>query len=169
MPQAPDNLRWVISLTTAPPAPSVPPHLRGRPVASQGLLWVGDRDEGNRYLHRALSVCNCQAATQREMSFLELQTMADHEFPHGRRYYIKSGYFKALADSEIERMVAALETVPSPLNQIELACLGGAAAASAQAKPRLETAAHPSSRTFSETGLTPPTMPRMSRGSANCL
>jgi hypothetical protein len=127
MPQAPDNLRWVISLTIAPPAPTVPRHLRGRPVASQGLVWVGDREEGNRYLRRALSLCNCQAATLREMSFLELQTMADHEFPNGRRYYTKSGYFKSLGDSEIERMVAALETIPSPLNQIELAYLGGAA------------------------------------------
>ena len=127
MPQAPDNLRWVISLTTAPLAPSVPRHLRGRSVASQGLVWVGDRDEGNRYLGRALSLCNCQAATQREMSFLELQTMADHEFPHGRRYYTKSGYFKSLGDTEIERMVAALETIPSPISQIELAYLGGAA------------------------------------------
>lgn len=127
MPHAPDTLRWVISLTIAPPAPTVPPHLRGRPVASQGLVWVGDRDEGNRYLHRALSLCSCQSPMQREMSFLELQTMADHEFPHGRRYYTKSGYFKSLGDTEIERMVAALESIPSPLNQIELAYLGGAA------------------------------------------
>lgn len=127
MPHAPDNLRWGISLTTAPSSQSVPPFLRGRPVASQGLVWVGDRDQGNRYVHRALSLCNCQAATQREVSFLELQTMADHEFPHRRRYYTKSGYFRSLGDGEVERMVAALETIPSPLNQIELAYLGGAA------------------------------------------
>src|SRR5215470_15837955 len=127
MPHAPDNLRWGISLTTAPSSPGVPPHLRGRPVASQGLVWVGESDEGNRYLGHALSLCKCQAATQREMSFLELQTMADHEFPHERRYYTKSGYFRSLGDSEIERLVAALETIPSPLNQIELAYLGGAA------------------------------------------
>lgn len=127
MPEAPDNLRWGISLTMAPSTENVPQALRGRPVASQGLLWVGDRDEGNRWLHRALSLCHCQAATCREMSFLALQTMADHEFPHGRRYYTKSGYFRCLAESEIERMVAALATIPSPVSQIELAYLGGAA------------------------------------------
>ncbi|HYL65302.1 MAG TPA: FAD-dependent oxidoreductase [Candidatus Methylomirabilis sp.] len=127
MPEASDNLRWGISLTIAPDAPNVPPRLRGRPVASQGLLWVGDRDVGSRHLRRALSLCNCQTASQREMSFLELQTMADHEFPHGRRYYTKSGYFRSLGDGEIERMVAALETTPSAANQIELAYLGGAA------------------------------------------
>ena len=127
MPEAPDNLRWGISLTMAPDLPHVPGQLRGRPVASQGVLWVGDRDQGHRYLKHALSPCNCQAVTCREMSFLELQTMADHEFPHGRRYYTKSGYFKSLTDANIERMVKALETIPSPLSQIELAYLGGAA------------------------------------------
>lgn len=128
MPEAPDNLRWGISLTMAPSTENIPPTLRGQPVASQGLLWVGDHDEGNRWLQLALSLCHCQAATRREMSFLELQTMADHEFPHGRRYYTKSGYFRSLGDSEIERMVAALATIPSPVSQIELAYLGGAAA-----------------------------------------
>ena len=54
--------------------------------------------------------------------------MADDEFPHGRRYYTKSGYFKALDDGSIERIVQALSTVPSASTQIELAYLGGAAA-----------------------------------------
>jgi hypothetical protein len=127
MAEAPDNVRWGISLTLALDLPNIPTHLRGRPVASQGLLWVGDRGEGNHYLNRALSHCNCQAVTRREMPFLELQTMADHEFPHGRRYYTKSGYFRSLTDGAIERMVNALEMIPSPLSQIELAYLGGAA------------------------------------------
>jgi hypothetical protein len=53
--------------------------------------------------------------------------MADHEFPHGRRYYTKSGYFKSLADQEIQRMVERLATIPSIASQIELSYLGGAA------------------------------------------
>jgi len=28
--------------------------------------------------------------------------MADEEFPHGRRYYTKSGYFKSLSDHAID-------------------------------------------------------------------
>src|SRR5438094_9103963 len=54
--------------------------------------------------------------------------MADAEFPHGRRYYTKSGYFKTLDDSSIDHMVEALGSIPSPMTQIELAYLGGAAA-----------------------------------------
>jgi len=128
MPEAPDNLRWGFSLTIAPAADNVPSHVRGRPVASASALWVGDFDEGRRYVDHVLSLCNPVAVTKDVISFLALQTMADHQFPHGRRYYTKSGYFKSLEDSSISSMVQALATIPSPTNQIELAYLGGAAA-----------------------------------------
>jgi hypothetical protein len=128
MPEAPDNLRWGFSLTIAPAADNVPSHVRGRPVASASALWVGDLEEGRRYVDHVLSLCNPVAVTKDVISFLALQTMADHEFPHGRRYYTKSGYFKSLEDSSIHSMVQALATIPSPTNQIELAYLGGAAA-----------------------------------------
>jgi FAD/FMN-containing dehydrogenase len=59
---------------------------------------------------------------------MNLQTMADSDFPHGRRYYTKSGYFTRLTDSTIDSLVAAAATIPSSETQIELAYLGGAAA-----------------------------------------
>ncbi len=127
MPHAPDNLRWGISLTIAPHTENIPAQLRGRPTASQGLLWVGNLEEGHGWVDRGLSHCNPVAVTKSELSFLNLQTMADHEFPHGRRYYTKSGYYKSLADEDIQRMVRALATIPSPASQIELSYLGGAA------------------------------------------
>ena len=128
MPSAPDNLRWGISLTIAPHTENIPEHLRGRPAASQGLVWVGDPQKGRAYIDHALSLCNAIAGSKSELSFLNLQTMADHEFPHGRRYYTKSGYFRSLDDQNIQRMVEALATMPSPASQIELSYLGGAAA-----------------------------------------
>jgi FAD binding domain/Berberine and berberine like len=128
MPSAPDNLRWGISLTTAAHTGNIPEHLRGRPVASQGLVWVGDPRKGRAHIDQVLSFCNALAVSKSELSFLSLQTMADHEFPHGRRYYTKSGYFRSLDDRNIQRMVEALATIPSPASQIELSYLGGAAA-----------------------------------------
>jgi len=53
--------------------------------------------------------------------------MADSDFPHGRRYYTKSGYFTYLDDTSIDRMMEAVSTMPSPETIIELAYLGGAA------------------------------------------
>jgi len=127
MPEAPDKLKWNLNLRLAPNTESIPAHLRGRPVASESVIWAGDPDEGRTYLDQILSFCKPVAVTRRVVSYLALQTMADNEFPHGRRYYTKSGYFKSLADGCIEQMVQALDTVPSPATQIELAYLGGAA------------------------------------------
>jgi hypothetical protein len=64
---------------------------------------------------------------KQELPFLSLQTMADRDFPHGRRYYSKSAYFKSLDDRSIETMVSALQSDPSEANEMELAYLGGAA------------------------------------------
>ena len=127
MPEAPDKLKWNLNLRVAPDAENVPLDLRGRPVASESVLWVGDLEEGRPFLDHILSICNPVAMTRKVTSFLALQTMADEEFPHGRRYYTKSGYFKSLDDSSINLMVESLATVPSLMTQIELAYLGGAA------------------------------------------
>jgi hypothetical protein len=128
MPESPDNLRWGFSLTIVPQSENVPSHVRGLPVASATALWAGDIEEGRRYVDRILSLCNPVAVTKQVIPFLKLQTMADAEFPHGRRYYTKSGYFKSFTDHSIQTMVEALDTIPSPVSQIELAYLGGAAA-----------------------------------------
>jgi hypothetical protein len=62
------------------------------------------------------------------VSFLNLQTVADTDFAHDRRYYTKSGYFTYLDDSSIDRLVEAVSSMPSSETQIELAYFGGAAA-----------------------------------------
>src|SRR5436309_7827372 len=128
MPQAPDDLKWNLSLRLALNSENVPGRVRERPVLSQSVLWTGDPKESRRCLDHALSICKPIEVTRRVLSFLALQTMADAEFPHGRRYYTKSGYFKSLDDSSIDHMVEALASIPSPMTQIELAYLGGAAA-----------------------------------------
>jgi hypothetical protein len=127
MPEAPDSLKWNLNLRLAPSNENAPTDICGLPVASESVLWVGDSDEGRRYIDHILSLCKPVAVTRRILPYLALQTMADDEFPHGRRYYTKSGYFKSLDDSSIEQMVQALDSVPSPNTQIELAYLGGAA------------------------------------------
>jgi hypothetical protein len=127
MPEAPDRLKWNLNLRLAPNTDNVPAEMRGRPVVSESVLWVGDPEEGRPYLDRVHAMCRRVAATRKVVSFLVLQTMADHEFPHGRRYYTKAGYFKSLDDSSIDRMVESLSTIPSPETQIELAYLGGVA------------------------------------------
>jgi hypothetical protein len=128
MPEGPDNLRWGFSLKTAPHDENTPADLRGSPIASASALWVGDLNEGRRYVDRAFAIGNHKVITKKVMSFSTLQTLADSDFPHGRRYYTKAGYFKTLNDESISIMLEALATNPSVANEIELAYLGGAAA-----------------------------------------
>jgi hypothetical protein len=128
MAEAPLDLKWNIDLRLAHSTNKVPIELRGRPVAGSSLIWTGDPEAGRRYLQRALSMCSPDSVSSRIVPFLDLQTMADSDFPHGRRYYTKSGYFSYLDNSSIDRLIEAVATIPSPETQIELAYLGGAAA-----------------------------------------
>lgn len=121
------DLKWNINLRLAPHTNNLPANLRGRPVASNALVWTGDPEAGRSALEYALSLCQKDTAITREISFIDLQTMADLDFPHGRRYYTKSGYFHQLDDSTITRLMEAVATTPSSETMIELAYLGGAA------------------------------------------
>jgi hypothetical protein len=128
MAEAPIDLKWNIDLRLASHENKIPIALRGRPVASSSLIWTGDPEAGRPYLQRALSLCSPDSVSNKIVSLMNLQTMADSAFPHGRRYYTKSGYFSDLADVSIDRLLEAAATIPSPQTQIELAYLGGSAA-----------------------------------------
>jgi hypothetical protein len=127
MADAPFDLKWNLDLRLAPRREKIPTPLRGRPVAGSSLVWTGSPDAAQPYFERAFSFCNPDSVRSQKVSFLSLQTMADSEFPHGRRYYTKSGYFTRLDDSTIDHFLEALASIPSPETQIELTYLGGAA------------------------------------------
>jgi hypothetical protein len=127
MGEASFDLKWNINLRLAPDNERLPGELRGKPAASSSLVWTGAPESGERPLNHALSFCHSGSISRRQISFLDLQTMADADFPHGRRYYTKSGYFPALHDSTIDQLVEATATIPSAETIIELAYLGGAA------------------------------------------
>jgi hypothetical protein len=128
MAEAPFDLKWNVNLRLAPNTDDVPPELRGKPVASSSLVWTGSADVGRPYLDRALDMCCKDSKSSKVVPFFQLQTIADSDFPHGRRYYTKSGYFTHLDDDTIDCLVEAVGTIPSSETIIELAYLGGAAA-----------------------------------------
>ena len=127
MAEASFDLKWNINLRLAPRMPKVPAELQGRPVASNSLIWTGTPEAGKREIQQALALCHPTSVSVWQISFLDLQTMADSDFPHGRRYYTKSGYFSDLSGSTIDILMDAVAKIPSPETIIELAYLGGAA------------------------------------------
>jgi hypothetical protein len=127
MPEAPFDLKWNLDLRLAPHKQKVPSPLRGCPAVGSSLVWTGAPEDARKYFERAFSFCLPDSVRSQHVSFLHLQTMADTDFPHGRRYYTKSGYFRNLDDGTIDRLLAAVATIPSPETQIELTYLGGIA------------------------------------------
>jgi len=127
MAEAPADLKWNIDLRLAPDKEKVPAELRGRPVAASTLIWTGNPECGRPCMQHALSRCAPDSVSSRITSFIDLQTMADSDFPHGRRYYTKSGHFTYLDNTSIDHLIEAVAGISST-NQIELAYLGGAVA-----------------------------------------
>jgi len=127
MADAPIDLKWNIDLRLAPNEKKIPADLRGRPVGSSSLVWTRSPEAADKYLQPVLSMFYPESVSSCAVSFLHLQTMADSCFPHGQRYYTKSGYFHYLDDVTIDRLLEAVVSLPSADTQIELAYLGGAA------------------------------------------
>lgn len=126
MAEAPIDLKWNIDLRLAPHQENVPEELRGRCVAAISLVWTGNTEGTKPFLAPALAMCHPDSVSTRTVSFIHLQTMADSAFPHGHRYYTKSGYFSYLDDRSVDLMLEAAAAIPSSDTQIELAYLGGA-------------------------------------------
>ncbi|MGH8774343.1 MAG: FAD-binding oxidoreductase [Jiangellaceae bacterium] len=89
---------------TTADTPAVEPHLRGRPVASLGHVWVGDPDEGRQQLLPLVADLGNPVAEQvRELSYLALQTMEDDVQGYGQmRRYFKGHYLRELSDAAID-------------------------------------------------------------------
>lgn len=128
MPNAPEALKLNLSLRLAPGAgTTLPRRFQKQPALSIAAAWFGEAAEGRRIMQHIFSVGRHLDPAQHTVSFVALQTMADADFPAGRRYYTKSGYFLEMSDAAMETMIGSLATVPSPRTQIELSYLGGAA------------------------------------------
>src|SRR5207245_7312255 len=105
MADAPVDLKWNLELRLAPLT------RRFRRSFAVGrwppVHWFGQAHLKlrSRTLSAPFSLCHPDSVRSQIVSFLRLQTMADSDFPHGRRYYTKSGYFQHLEDVTIDRFL----------------------------------------------------------------
>jgi hypothetical protein len=128
MASAPRELGGGIALMTAPPAPFVPPALRGQPAVAVIVAWFGEIRAGERYLEPLRSFASPAADVVQPMPYVALQSLLDAGMPHGRRHYWKSDSFDHAADDAIDTLIERAEGAPSPFAQIILSPLGGAVA-----------------------------------------
>ena len=123
----PDEVSLTCACVTAPPAPFVPEHLRGRPIVAIGLLHVGDPADGQPWADR-LRAARPELDLLAVMPYPAVQSMVDEGAPPGLHNYVKSEWLAGLDDAAVDRIVEAAATRTSPLSQVLLRQLGGAIA-----------------------------------------
>lgn len=99
----------------------------GLPVTALMGCYSGDVKAGAAVLQPLRNLGTPLLNTFAEQPYLQLQTMLDAPFPHGNRYYWKSGFLEVLSNEAIDTIIRFGETVPSPLTPIILELYGGKA------------------------------------------
>ena len=125
---APDELMTIVVLTTAPPAPFVPPPVHGHPVVIIGVCYAGPVDEGERAIAPLRQFGPPLADTIHPKPYVEHQALLDPGVPHGLGYYWKSEYVAALSDPLISALAEHAWRAATPQSYSIIFHLGGAVA-----------------------------------------
>jgi FAD/FMN-containing dehydrogenase len=91
--------------TAAADDESLPEPMRGRTVVSIGFVWVGDLEDGHRYLERVRQTGDAIAESTEEMSYVAMQSLFDAFHGHGKRRYLKGHYLRELSDGAIDAFI----------------------------------------------------------------
>lgn len=96
--------------------------------ASVGVtaLWSGDLTGAEAQIARFGALAPGGSGSMGNTGFLELQSRNDDAVCWGRRYYVKGGFFSALADPVIACIEDCVGRTPSPDSEIYMMQLGGA-------------------------------------------
>jgi len=106
LPDAPRPATLTADVTTAHGLSRLPAELEGRTVASVGYVWIGNMNEARAYLKTIRQVGHPLAENITEMSYVELQSIADERHRHGRRRYSRGNYFTELSDGAIDAFLS---------------------------------------------------------------
>lgn len=121
----PDSVGLNAALVTAPPAPFVPTHLQGRPVAILAGCCVGPVEEGRAALRDLRAIGAPAVDTFGPMPYTALQSMVDDAVPWGMSSYARSEWLGPVDRTAIDHLVQAAADMTSPLSQVLLRVMGG--------------------------------------------
>ena len=124
--EAPDELMTIVVHRKAPPLPFVPKELHGKPVVMVIPCWVGDLEEGERFIRPLREFGSPVADVCAVKPYLVHQAMLDPSFPPGRWYYFKSCDVAELTDEIIDITVERSLKIGSPLSSFPIWQMGGA-------------------------------------------
>lgn len=125
MREAPDELFALYSLWSMPEGPSFPAEMAGDPVLIFVGVYSGDVEEGERVVEPLRTFNEPLVDLSGPVSWLDVQTFYDADYPDGMLYYWKSAYLDDLSDDAIQVLVSDGVDRPSPLTNLDVWYLGG--------------------------------------------
>lgn len=126
--EAPDELMTIVVHRKAPPLPIIPEELHGKPVVMVIPCWVGDVEEGEKFIRPLRDFGPPVADVCVVKPFQAHQAMLDPSFVPGQWYYFKSCDVAELTDEIIDITVERSLQISSPLTSFPIWQLGGAVA-----------------------------------------
>src|SRR5438067_3044644 len=125
---APDELMTIVVHRKAPTLPFVPEELHGQPVVMVICCWVGDIEEGQKFIKPLKDFSSPVADVCLPKPYLTHQAMFDPSFVPGRWYYFKSCDVPELTDEIIDITMERSLQISSPLTSFPVWQMGGAVA-----------------------------------------
>ena len=119
MKTAPEELTLYAGLLTSPD---------GVPVVALIGCYAGDMEKGEAAVKPLREFGTPVADLVQPLPYTQMQCLLDAGFPHGNRYYWKSGFLKDLSDEAIDTIIHEMASSPSPYSAVVLEFYGGAAA-----------------------------------------
>jgi FAD/FMN-containing dehydrogenase len=126
---APDQLALYAALATAPPAPFIPEHLRGRPLAALLPVCFGTSDDAERTVTALRALLPPPVIdTCGPMSYQQVQQLSDATALPGMHHYYTAEWLSSLDSHAIGELITAFDKIMSPYSLIIVKRMGGATA-----------------------------------------
>ena len=123
---APDELTTIFNLRVAPPVPSLPEDVHGKPIVMIGACYAGAAADGIEVVRPLKEFGDPLVDLLEPKPYTALQSMFDLSVPHGWHYYWKSVELPPLDDAAIDTLVEHASTLTSPKSYCIVFQLGGA-------------------------------------------
>jgi FAD/FMN-containing dehydrogenase len=123
---APDELTTIFELSVAPPVPSLPEDMHGKPVVMVGACYAGSPEDGVDVVRPLKAFGNPIVDLLEPEPYLALQAMFDPSVPHGWHRYWKAMELPPLTDEAIDTLVEHASAQTSPRSYCIVFHLGGA-------------------------------------------
>jgi FAD/FMN-containing dehydrogenase len=122
----PDELTTAVIHRWLPATPAIPADLHGRPVVAVVACYAGPVEDGEKAVAPLKAFAPPLLDTVTPKPYLDLQSMLDPSFPHGRWYYMRACDVAELTDDVIDIAAARGRAIDSPYTAYPIFHLGGA-------------------------------------------